>query len=180
MSLCQFYNCGVIYVKIMGMIGNKQTLMNFSNNTILGTVHKYLGGGGGWKISILVRENFFDPPLALPKTFLTPLPTNPKLFWPPLPMYPKLFWPPPPRAPETFWEWCCQETWVSDYFCYFDVLSNHWCSQTNLEKTWTGSFWYTSTLGHYEEGKGKNLFWRIDGVGATYTDSFIWTWIHTT
>ena len=37
------------------------------------------------------------------------------------------------------------------------------------------SFWYTSTLGHYEEGKGKNLFWGIDGIGATYTDSFIWT-----
>ena len=128
---------------------------------VLGTVHKYLGGGG-WKISILVRENFFDPPLALPKTFLTPLQTYPKLFWPPLPMYPKLFCP-----PETFWERCCQETWVSDYFCYFDVLSNHWCSQTNLEKTWTESFWYTSTLGHYEEGKGKNLFWRTDGVGAT-------------
>ena len=39
MSLCQFYNCGVIYVKIMGMIGNKQTLMNFSNNTILDSLN---------------------------------------------------------------------------------------------------------------------------------------------
>ena len=36
-------------------------------------------------------------------------------------------------------------------------------------KKWTESFWYTSTLGHYEEGKGKNLFWRIDGMDYTGT-----------
>ena len=85
-------------------------------------------------------------------------------------MYPKLFWP-----PEPFWECCCQETWVSDYFCYIDVLSDHWFSQTNLtlKKHGQNRFDIPSTLGHNEEGKGKKLFWRIDGVGATYTDSFI-------
>ena len=38
---------------------------------------------GGLKISILVRENFFDPPLAIPKTFLTPFLHNINFFDPP-------------------------------------------------------------------------------------------------
>ena len=141
---------------------------------VLRAVHKYLGGGAG-------KFQFWYV-----KTFLTRLSLYLRLFWPPfyrtlnfltpLPMYPKLFWPPT----ETFWEWCCQESWISDYFCYFDVLSNYWCSQTNLKKNMDRIILIYFHTWPLWGGQGKELFWRIGGIGATYTDSFIWAWIHTT
>ena len=36
--------------------------------------------GGVWKVSILVCQNFFNPPLTIPETFLTPFQWYPKLF----------------------------------------------------------------------------------------------------
>ena len=39
--------------------------------TSLGTVHKYFGRGG-WKISILVCQNFFDPPFYYTRNFFDP------------------------------------------------------------------------------------------------------------
>ena len=50
---------------------------------MLGSVHKYFGGGlGNWKFLL---SNFFDPPLRKP----------PKLFEPPLNMCENFFDPPP-------------------------------------------------------------------------------------
>ena len=121
---------------------------------------------GSWKISILVRENFFDPPLAIPKTF-----------WPPFQCILNFF-DPSKNILGVMLSINLSIRLFLLFWCPFLPLM--FTNQLNLKKTWTESFWYTSTLGHYEEGKGKNLFWRIDGVGATYTDSFIWTWIYTT
>ena len=53
----------------------------YNINNIIGSVHKYFGGGGGglgnWKF---LSSNFFDPPSQASKTFWTPPSTSVKTF----------------------------------------------------------------------------------------------------
>ena len=120
---------------------NSSTILN----PHLGSVHKYLGGGpGGWKILILVYQNFFDHPLfAYRKLFWPPLSTVPKLFWPPLSTVPKLFWSPPPLKSSTGQKECFFRIHTESYRNFNALFEVSWfpsrgvwggCSPSEAEK----------------------------------------------